>query len=1024
MNVVNTARKFGCHDVVTLDCNPTPRHLDYLDLLKSPSGGKLKVDAVAEFQSRPLLYIVSGTKAKNAGRDDILELQQVLANRGERAYLGFLSPGELNVYPVNLDRSALRNGDSITIGKDAPEARQFFQSIVSGNFTLKGQPEASDYVFKTIHDLMTRSSKCLIETYQLNPLDVLSFLGRALFFRFLRDRGIIRRGELLSICPKAKSFSDCFSNKTNSIATCKWLDETFNGDLLPLSNSYSKVFKQAGDQTKGELFLHLQAIIEGWEHVGAGHFQLQLDSKDPDWKDLDFSHIPIGVLSQVYENFSRAWDQQQAEATSVFYTPKNIAQYLVDDAFEGVANKRSAKILDPSCGAGIFLILTFRKLVAARWEADGKRPNTKTIQSILYNQVCGFDVSESALRLAALSLYITAIELNDSPRPPRSLKFPNPLKNKVLFNHRKDDELNTTVFVLGSLRPDLSTDFDSQFDLVIGNPPWSRLKADKDVDKAKAKIINKAHNAVFTKIAQRALAARGLADVAKSYHNPDNNPDLPFLWMATRWAKPNAIIALALPSRIFLKQTKPGIRAFNALLRGMKTTGILNGSNLSDSKEVWPGMNQPFMLFFARNSVPPKNHHFHFVTPHFEQHINEKGRIRIDYQSAQPVATEQIVKSPWLLKTLAMGTALDVDVVSKINALNWPTVKSYWKDKNLYSGLGYNRSPDLKQKDAEFMARLPDFMAPENDGYHATLEGLPEFDAPTAHMPRCPELFEPPILIIPQSPGEANNSPKSWIAHSAVAFRQSYYGFSAAGSDIPKPLISLLHLLTHSNLFAYHVLMTSSRMGAERRTFLKENIESFPLPNIEKLPLQFTKQVESLSRQLETSKKKPWGKINEFIFDLYGLDKYDRQVIVDTLKVSAPFKKARLCANTPPSQNERNEFYSELQRLLAPSFDVTGEEVRVREINPDNRESLCPWKFFSIETTAPSKKVHVDDDKLISLVIREANKSGCSRTIVHGKGYLLVGVLGQYRYWTLSRARLCALDILRNHLDSFPVEKN
>ena len=59
-------------------------------------------------------------------------------------------------------------------------------------------------------------------------------------------------------------------------------------------------------------------------------------------------------------------------------------------------------ILDPSCGAGIFLVLAFRKLVAARWEHEGRRPDTKTIQSILYSQLCGFDVSESALRLGGI----------------------------------------------------------------------------------------------------------------------------------------------------------------------------------------------------------------------------------------------------------------------------------------------------------------------------------------------------------------------------------------------------------------------------------------------------------------------------------------------------------------------------------------------------------------------------------------------------------------------------------------------
>ena len=136
--------------------------------------------------------------------------------------------------------------------------------------------------------------------------------------------------------------------------------------MLPLSGEYEDIFTHANSQTKGQLFLHLRAILEGWEHAGAA-FQPTID-----WGDLNFAHIPIGVLSQVYENFSKIRDPQQRKQTSAYYTPKNIARYLVDDAFEGVSDKTNAHILDPSCGAGIFLVLAFRKLVAARWEHDGK----------------------------------------------------------------------------------------------------------------------------------------------------------------------------------------------------------------------------------------------------------------------------------------------------------------------------------------------------------------------------------------------------------------------------------------------------------------------------------------------------------------------------------------------------------------------------------------------------------------------------------------------------------------------------
>lgn len=1022
MDIRKNIEEYGCNDVVVLGEEPTSRHLEYLDLLGESDRQRPVVDAVAEFQSRPLLYIVSEGRARNVDSGAILELQQALANRGERAYLAFLAPGELNVYPVNLARKVLEQGEHRTVRYNDPNAGQFFQSVATGTFSLQGQPATADFVFRAIHDLMSESSKRLIGAYQLHPLDVLSMLGRALFFRFLWDRHIVLENELPDICPGANGPGDCFSGVSSTVATCSWLDRTFNGDLLPFSDACQSVFRQAEARSNGEVFLHLQAIIEGWEHRGNGHFQPQFPI---DWADLDFSHIPIGVLSQVYEDFSRVWDQRKAEANSVYYTPKNIARYLVDDAFEGISDKCHARILDPSCGAGIFLILAFRKLVAARWEADGRRPDTQVIQDILYDQICGFDVSESALRLAALSLYVTAIELNDSPRPPASLKFPAPLRNCVLFNHRRENEADADHFVLGSLRPDLSTNFDGQFDLVIGNPPWSRIRStDKDADK---KL-----NERFTEIAKTALINRDLKDLAKTYTNPDTDPDLPFLWAATRWAKPQAIIAMALPARIFLKQTPGGKKALQATLKGIEVTGILNGSNLSDT-EVWPKMNQPFMLLFARNAVPDEDHHFHFATPDFEPQLNGRGRIRIDYRSAQPVSCRKLSMQPSLLKTLAIGTVLDVGVLEKLSGLNWATVKKYWDENGLESGLGYNRSPDNKQQaSAEFMIemQLMDFVPPASPpflpgpDFFQTLELNGSPGEHTLHMPRRKGLYQSPLLIVPEAPGQPGETAKSWVTENAVAFRKSYYGFSASGSKMEQETVRLLHLLTHSKLLTYHLLMTSSRMGAERRTFLKADLESFPFPDTARLPLPQQARIRELSQRLENAQHKPWSEINEFIFDLYGLNEYDRQVVTDTLEVCSPFSESRQRASCPPTCQERKTFYAHLERLVAPSFDVTGEMVVVEELSASATFQPCPWHFFAVSTERASQCGRTQIGALIREATREADRTGASRVIIHGEGVLFAGVLAQYRYWTPSRARLCALDILHNHMDAFPVEGN
>ena len=349
-----------------------------------------------------------------------MDLQCLLANRGERAYLGVLSPGELNVYPINLDRSILAKSDKRTIKQDSSEAPLFFQSVVNGVFTMEGQPDAPDYIFETIRDLMTRSSEILIGTHDLNPLDVLSFLGRALFFRFLWDRRIVRPNELHSVCPKAESLGDCFHNVENSVATCRWLDETFNGDLLPLSGEYTAVFSQANEQTEGRLFLHLQAILEGWKHDGSRG---------------DFNFKSIGVILTLLTSplvcsvrcmrISAKFGIPDKENRPVHTIhPRTSLAISWTTHSKALARRKMPEFSIRVAVPGFSSSWPFRKLVAARWEQDGKRPDTETIQSILYNQLCGFDVSESALRLAALSLYITAIELNGTPRPPKSLKIP------------------------------------------------------------------------------------------------------------------------------------------------------------------------------------------------------------------------------------------------------------------------------------------------------------------------------------------------------------------------------------------------------------------------------------------------------------------------------------------------------------------------------------------------------------------------------------------------------------------------
>ena len=154
--------------------------------------------------------------------------------------------------------------------------------------------------------------------------------GRGLFFRFLIDRDIVRTANFkdLRICPAASELKDAFSTAEKAAQTSAWLDATFNGDFLPLIDetipadnredreaAYLRFFERTEHLVRKRIFTHLYAILRGWRATG-DTVQTELD-----WGDLDFAHIPVGVLSQVYESFSHRADPSTARDTSVHYTP-------------------------------------------------------------------------------------------------------------------------------------------------------------------------------------------------------------------------------------------------------------------------------------------------------------------------------------------------------------------------------------------------------------------------------------------------------------------------------------------------------------------------------------------------------------------------------------------------------------------------------------------------------------------------------------------------------------------------------
>lgn len=1045
-NLCAKVRQYGCTEVVSLEGGlASPSQLGYIDLLPKDRRSKnlpTAVSAIAEYQGVALLYLIDDTDDK-LDKTKREQTQNLLANRSDPAWLGVLKPGSLEIYPVAFKATGKPLGCLEVVNATRKDAPLFFQSLAQGSFSGNSKAENADHVFRKIFELLRNTTEIFVPSRILKPLDVLSMAGRALFFRFLIDRNIVREKELKEICTTAKDLKDVFSDAEKAAQTSLWLDQTFNGDFLALIDekipehdsserlvAYQDFYKKTGEKTDSLIYTHLAAILNGVKAQG-DLFQTEFD-----WGDLDFAHIPVGVLSQVYESFSHLDDSDKANRNSVHYTPRIIANLMVDQAFSSSAHPASASVLDPSCGAGIFLVLSFRRLVMERWIKEGKRPDVKAIQHTLYHQLRGFDVSESALRLAALSLYITAIELNATPYPPKSLKFPKNLRDSVLHHFGEENDENSG-FTLGSLKDDVAEQFRGQFDIVLGNPPWTRLRESEQEstehaiaerretsrDSASARM-----NKEFTRIGREVFRERGLDDLASRYQSPDKNPDLPFIWRATQWAKTDGIITLALPARIMHRASKKGVSTWEAIVRTINVTGLINGSNLRKTG-VWTGVDFPWCVLFAKNHVGNVNERFHFSAPAYDLEQNKSARFRIDYEGASSIRVSETLHRPWLLKTLSIGTSRDVELMEAILKAFLESLGEIWKEldsKGFKTGQGFNLSPGLKQKEKDFLHNLPVFERPEGEFSIREIEFKTfeeKFATCTAHGPRTVELYKPPLVIIPKSPGELSFGSKAFLSASPLAFSQINYGYSGAGILEGSLITKLIYLLAHSSLFSFFAIMRSSSHGGDRMMFTKADFDALPFPRVDELPESAREKICMLADQLEFDDHKPWAELDAFIFELYKLSEDDVQQAQDTLFSSASYRHAGRDALHPPVRSNRDAFSNRLCDFLQPFFDVCGQSLRISE--PAFQQDLYreSWYFLKLHKSGDNDNTQEIPSELLIEAMATANESGSSRVIIRlpEKKGLLLGLLSQQRWWTVSRAIMCGQHVLRNHLDAFGI---
>ncbi|MEI6233048.1 MAG: N-6 DNA methylase [Planctomycetota bacterium] len=155
-----------------------------------------------------------------------------------------------------------------------------------------------------------------------------------------------------------------------------------------------------------------------------------------EWLNATRQHSDLKLRAAQTDQFGRA----NRMSEGCVYTPPAVARTIIEDLHVG-----ARRVVDPACGAGVFLIEAFRRAFARRIE-NGIEPELAA-EDALTHEIAGVDIDEKALAVAEFSL--------------RTLAFMSSgLDRDVHLDLRHTDALAPIA------------ELDGQCDCIVGNPPY------------------------------------------------------------------------------------------------------------------------------------------------------------------------------------------------------------------------------------------------------------------------------------------------------------------------------------------------------------------------------------------------------------------------------------------------------------------------------------------------------------------------------------------------------------------------
>ena len=668
-------------------------------------------------------------------------------------------------------------------------------------------------------------------------------IGRSIFTQYLVDREIVDEGRLSQICDRA-DFPSVLADRAATIRLFEWLRDTFNGDMFPRSS----------ESVPSETYLtRVRDFLTGTD----------LETGQLSFFPYRFDVIPVELISAIYEQFvhSAASDaagqrrMNHARSRGVFYTPLTAVSLVLNEVFNGLTGDET--VLDLTCGSGVFLVESFRRLVHLKTETSVR--TRRAIRDVLYQQIFGVDISSAAVRIAAFSLYLAALELDPDPRLLDGLAF-DPLVDTVLL-----------------ARDAFAVDFgDRKFDMIVGNPPWSYK-------------------------GRQGTAARRARDPAVP--RPPRGESLEFVRRAMEFAHETTRFGMILSATPFFSRSATGVEAAQSVVEALAPVTLVNLSDLSGW--LFPNANMPAIALLAR--LPEQQpHRMTLVHARWSPAGESSHVIEIAPSGVTTLPIASWKRNAALLKAAFLGQRHDLllldDLWEKLEPLG---TRLQALGTSLKAGLKFgNRSGE-----AIFSGGVS-FAGSGAISYFTVDDDLRIVHSLRAERPRRFATYRAPLVLIKEFMLQGRPRPVVAVAERDTVFTDAYLGVSFA--DNKPEAAYLLAGILGSAVATWFFLMSGSTFGLWMQRVQGADIKALPTPDFEQsVDSEAGQRVVELVRGFHRRglDDHDWDLLDVAVFDLYGLDDEDRIVIRDGLyQASWQWQEGKLKSVQPADEADLREY--------------------------------------------------------------------------------------------------------------------